>query len=312
MSAEIPVIAISAGDPAGIGGEVLAKTLASGALDGLCRPLIVGARWALDAGAEAARVELPPVQFVDVDVPRPTAFRFGEISAACGSAAVRAVEQAAGITARGEAAAMVTCPDQQRSRARSRLRCRHRPSGNPRAPHGFEVDRDDVDDAGLARGASVYAQVVDRGRALRNEGDHRREIAAHTRHARALGHEESAHCGRCIESTRRRRRPARPRRDRRDRTGGAGGAEARHRRARTDPRRLGVQSCDRRRIRSGARDVSRSGTHRDQGAQLRTKASPRRSAFRSFARRSITAPHSTSPAAALPITRVSSLQFALR
>ena len=50
MSAEIPVIAISAGDPAGIGGEVLAKTLASGALDGLCRPLIVGARWALDAG----------------------------------------------------------------------------------------------------------------------------------------------------------------------------------------------------------------------------------------------------------------------
>lgn len=110
MSAEIPVIAISAGDPAGIGGEVLAKTLASGVLDGLCRPLIVGARWALDAGAEAARVQLPPLQFVDVDVPRPSAFRFGEISAACGSAAVRAVEQAAGITARGEAAAMVTCP----------------------------------------------------------------------------------------------------------------------------------------------------------------------------------------------------------
>ena len=50
------------------------------------------------------------MQFVDVDVPRPTTFRFGEISAVCGSAAVRAVEQAAGITARGEAAAMVTCP----------------------------------------------------------------------------------------------------------------------------------------------------------------------------------------------------------
>src|SRR5262245_44262057 len=110
MSADIPVIAISAGDPAGIGAEVLAKTLASHALDGLCRPLIVGARWALDAGAEAARVELPPLQFVDVDVSRPATFRFGEISAACGSAAVRAVERAADITARGEAAAMVTCP----------------------------------------------------------------------------------------------------------------------------------------------------------------------------------------------------------
>jgi len=110
MDADVPTIAISAGDPAGIGAEVLAKTLASGALDGVCRPLIVGVRWALDAGAEAARVSLPQLQFVDVDVPRPAAFRFGEVSAACGTVAVRAVEQAAGITARGEAAAMVTCP----------------------------------------------------------------------------------------------------------------------------------------------------------------------------------------------------------
>ena len=90
---DAPVIAISAGDPAGIGAEVLAKTLASGALEGLCRPLIVGARWALDAGAEAARVALPNLNLVDVDVPRPTAFRFGEVSAACGTVAVRAVEE---------------------------------------------------------------------------------------------------------------------------------------------------------------------------------------------------------------------------
>jgi 4-hydroxythreonine-4-phosphate dehydrogenase len=110
MSSEAPVIAISAGDPAGIGAEVLAKTLAGGALDGVCRPLIVGARWALDAGAHAAGVRLPDVRFVDVDVPRPAGFRFGEISAPCGTAAVRAVETAAGITARGDAAAMVTCP----------------------------------------------------------------------------------------------------------------------------------------------------------------------------------------------------------
>jgi 4-hydroxythreonine-4-phosphate dehydrogenase len=110
MSSEAPVIAISAGDPAGIGAEVLAKTLAGGALDGLCRPLIVGARWALDAGAQAAGVRLPDVRVVDVDVPRPPGFRFGEISAPCGTVAVRAVEAAAGITARGDAAAMVTCP----------------------------------------------------------------------------------------------------------------------------------------------------------------------------------------------------------
>jgi 4-hydroxythreonine-4-phosphate dehydrogenase len=110
MSSEAPVIAISAGDPAGIGAEVLAKALAGGALDGLCRPLIVGARWALDAGAHAAGVRLPDVRVVDVDVSRPPGFRFGEISAQCGTVAVRAVEAAAGITARGDAAAMVTCP----------------------------------------------------------------------------------------------------------------------------------------------------------------------------------------------------------
>ncbi len=105
-----PVIAISAGDPAGIGAEVLAKTLAGGALIGLCQPLVVGARWALDAGAEAAGVGLPDVHFVDVDVPRPDGFRFGQISATCGTAAVRAVERTAAITARGDAVAMVTCP----------------------------------------------------------------------------------------------------------------------------------------------------------------------------------------------------------
>ena len=110
MSSEAPVIAISAGDPAGIGAEVLAKTLASNALAGLCRPLVVGARWALDAGAKVAGVDLPDVRFVDVAIARPDAFRFGEISGTCGTVAVRAVEAAADITARGEAAAMVTCP----------------------------------------------------------------------------------------------------------------------------------------------------------------------------------------------------------
>jgi 4-phospho-D-threonate 3-dehydrogenase / 4-phospho-D-erythronate 3-dehydrogenase len=110
MSIEVPSIAISAGDPAGIGAEVLAKTLASGAIDELCRPVVVGARWALDAGAKAAGVDLRNHHFIDVDVPLPADFRFGEVSAACGTVAVRAVERAAAITQRGDVAAMVTCP----------------------------------------------------------------------------------------------------------------------------------------------------------------------------------------------------------
>jgi 4-hydroxythreonine-4-phosphate dehydrogenase len=107
---ETPVIAISAGDPAGIGAEILAKTLASGALAAICRPVVFGARWALDAGAGAAGVALPTVELIDVGEPAPTDFRFGVVSVACGRLAVRAVEQAAAFTAAGRAAAMVTCP----------------------------------------------------------------------------------------------------------------------------------------------------------------------------------------------------------
>jgi 4-hydroxythreonine-4-phosphate dehydrogenase len=110
MAAELPVVAISAGDPAGIGAEVLVKSLASGALSRLCRPHVFGARWAFEAGARAAGVAVPEVQFHDVDVARPVDFVFGAVSAACGTIAVRAVEAAAAMTASGAAAAMVTCP----------------------------------------------------------------------------------------------------------------------------------------------------------------------------------------------------------
>ena len=188
---ELPTIAISAGDPAGIGGEVLAKLLASGALDRLCRPVVVGARWALDDGAATAGVAVPDVPFVDVDVPRPPAFRFGAVSKECGTVAVRAVEHAARMTACGDAAAMVTCPINKEVRTRGRLRRRYRASGNPRAPHRREANRDDVDDAGPSRRPSVDAQVAARSRALRDTRNGARSTAADARHARALGHDGS-------------------------------------------------------------------------------------------------------------------------
>src|SRR5262245_11849716 len=113
MNSERPIIAISAGDPAGIGAEVLAKTLASGDLARVCRPRIVGARWAIEAGARAAQIdpaELGDLDIVDVGIPEPAEFRFGAVSSVCGTVAVRAVECAAELTARGAVAAMVTCP----------------------------------------------------------------------------------------------------------------------------------------------------------------------------------------------------------
>ncbi len=110
MTAERPRVAITVGDPAGVGPEILAKALAMGALD-CCRPVLVGAPWTLAMGAEIAGVEVPPdAQWYEVDVPRPHDFTIGRISATCGRLAVSSVEQAARLALAGDVAAMVTCP----------------------------------------------------------------------------------------------------------------------------------------------------------------------------------------------------------
>jgi 4-hydroxythreonine-4-phosphate dehydrogenase len=105
-----PKIAITIGDPAGVGPEVLAKAMASGAIESLCQPVIVGAPWVVAAGAEAAGCAVPQAELVDVGVARPEAFVYGEVSAPCGKLAVEAVERATRMTMAGEVAAMVTCP----------------------------------------------------------------------------------------------------------------------------------------------------------------------------------------------------------
>jgi len=113
-------IAVTLGDPAGIGPEVAARVAANAPSD--CPLLLIGCRWALQAGAAAAGVTLPelpaanpdsleepPLSLLDLG-DEPDGFRFGEVSAHCGHLAVQAVERAAGLCMSGEAAAMVTCP----------------------------------------------------------------------------------------------------------------------------------------------------------------------------------------------------------
>jgi len=114
-------LALTLGDPAGIGPEVVAKALA--ARPRWRRPvLLVGPRWALDAGAQAAGVALPEIP--EVAAPEqmtaelallPLAvpcddFAFGRVHPACGRAAVLAVEAAARLSMDRRAAAMVTAP----------------------------------------------------------------------------------------------------------------------------------------------------------------------------------------------------------
>ena len=113
-------IAITLGDPAGIGPEVAARVLAGGLP--AVPLLLVGNRSALEQGAVAAGVNLPgiptiqsnevgvaPLAFIEID-PGMTEFRLGEVDAACGRLAVRSVERATGLCLAAEVSAMVTCP----------------------------------------------------------------------------------------------------------------------------------------------------------------------------------------------------------
>jgi 4-hydroxythreonine-4-phosphate dehydrogenase len=119
-------LAVTLGDAAGIGPEVAARVLAARAAapaSGAGVPLLlVGARWALEAGAEAAGVRLPALQqvrhpaevqapFALLDLDLPVAdFAFGRVSAGCGALAVAAIETAARACLAGTVTGMVTCP----------------------------------------------------------------------------------------------------------------------------------------------------------------------------------------------------------
>ena len=116
-------IAITVGDPAGIGPEVVLKTL-------LKNPqprhpwVLVGARWSLQCSAEALGIALPAVDTIKAfneasaavsilepaDSAAPTDFCFGQVQAACGDVAVRSIELAATGCLNSEVAAMVTAP----------------------------------------------------------------------------------------------------------------------------------------------------------------------------------------------------------
>ena len=118
----LKAIAITLGDPAGIGPEVVVKTL-------LLHPqpphpwLLIGSLWSLEMAAAMLNVTLPTIHMVsdladmggglnmlDLGQACPQDFALGQVQAACGEAAVAAVEYAAKACIAGQVAAMVTAP----------------------------------------------------------------------------------------------------------------------------------------------------------------------------------------------------------
>lgn len=125
MADSRPILAITLGDPAGIGPEVVLKALGHGEVFAACRPLVVGDRGVLERAAAwvdmrprfegmveigSGRYEEGTVPLLDLanvelaDVP------VGEVSAGAGRAAVEYVMRACDLAMAGQAAAVVTAP----------------------------------------------------------------------------------------------------------------------------------------------------------------------------------------------------------
>ena len=72
-TASRPLIAVTMGDAAGIGPEIVAKALAEPGLRDTCRPVVIGAAWAIDEAATLVGADLRarPIQRVEDADPAP-------------------------------------------------------------------------------------------------------------------------------------------------------------------------------------------------------------------------------------------------
>lgn len=126
MSAdERPLLAITLGDPAGIGPEVILKALAHDDLFARCRPLVIGDRRILARAAPwvGQSIAIEPmtrpsngayaagtIPVLDLQNASPEACPVGRETGAAGAAAVEAVFQACDLAMAGEVDAIVTAP----------------------------------------------------------------------------------------------------------------------------------------------------------------------------------------------------------
>ena len=167
MRATPPVIAITMGDAAGIGPEVIMKALADPAARALCRPLVVGDAARLReagarAGGAAARLEVRPVagpeegryaagavDCIDLDL-IPPGLPWGQLSAPAGEAAFQFVRAATELAVAGRVGAICTAPLNKEA-LHARRPPLSGPHGDARRAHRHAGSDHDADDAEAAR-----------------------------------------------------------------------------------------------------------------------------------------------------------------
>ncbi|HHV94758.1 MAG TPA: 4-hydroxythreonine-4-phosphate dehydrogenase PdxA [Firmicutes bacterium] len=109
-SSILPRIAITMGDPYGVGPEIIVKATARPDVREVCDPIIVGTMEILEQAAEIVGGEIScPV--IEPEIPLDLELnRFGEVSAAAGRAAFAYIEKAVSLALAGEVDAVTTAP----------------------------------------------------------------------------------------------------------------------------------------------------------------------------------------------------------
>jgi 4-phospho-D-threonate 3-dehydrogenase / 4-phospho-D-erythronate 3-dehydrogenase len=123
-SEHIPILAITMGDPAGIGPEIAAKTFANADIYGICRPLLIGNTGIMERAIQVTGTNLLINKIIDVsqatfapgiidiiDIDGPVdEIKFGKVSARAGDLAFQAVKLAIDLAMQGKVDGTVTGP----------------------------------------------------------------------------------------------------------------------------------------------------------------------------------------------------------
>jgi 4-hydroxythreonine-4-phosphate dehydrogenase len=120
-----PKIAITLGDPAGIGPEIIAKTLADPEISKICNPIVIGDEHALQMGIDVAKQNLKinpikepdeaefsyrEIDLIDLKNIDPKKIEMGKPAAMTGAASAQYVIHAADLALAGKVDAIVTAP----------------------------------------------------------------------------------------------------------------------------------------------------------------------------------------------------------
>lgn len=126
----LPIIAITMGDPAGIGPEIAVKALLEKKIYAICRPLITGdavvftqiinllqlpARVNAIHKVSDAKFQPGIIDVIDLAIADIAKLQFGKIDAMCGEASFQAVKKAIDLAMTGEVDATVTGPINKKS-----------------------------------------------------------------------------------------------------------------------------------------------------------------------------------------------------